>query len=252
MFHVIIPARYGSSRLPGKPLALIGDKPMIQIVYENAIKSGAMSVAVATDDHRIADTVRAIGGDAYITPSEAPSGTERVAMTARMMGLSRDDIIVNLQGDEPFMPPSEIRIVAESALMTQECDMSTLYSRIEEESDLFNPNVVKVVTDSRGFAMYFSRAPIPWYRDGFVSKKIDKRTLSSYKKHIGIYAFRSAFLDRYTSFHDCAQGELESLEQLKALYWGAKIYVAESKCANFHGIDTQKDLDLANQIIRAT
>ncbi|MDF5383077.1 3-deoxy-manno-octulosonate cytidylyltransferase, partial [Vibrio parahaemolyticus] len=185
-FTVVIPSRYASSRLPGKPLADIGGKPMVQWVYEQALQAGAEDVIVATDDERVAKAVSSFGGKVCMTSPHHESGTERLAEVVEKMAIPSDHIIVNVQGDEPLIPPSIIRQVADN-LSGCEAPMATLAVEIDSEEEVFNPNAVKVVADEQGYALYFSRATIPWDRDNFA--KQDKTIANPLMRHIGIYAY---------------------------------------------------------------
>ena len=241
-FKVVIPARYGSSRLPGKPLLKINGKPMVQHVYEQAQLSGAEEVAVATDDARILDMVNSFGGEVMMTSSEHHSGTDRIAEVAEKLGWADDVIVVNLQGDEPCMPPSLIHQVAKDMAEHESADVTTLSSPIVEKSQLFDPHVVKVVTDQQGFALYFSRAPIPWHRDEFA---MDDRPLPEgvgFYRHIGLYAYRVGFLERFTTMPPSPIELAESLEQLRVLWQGGRIHVSLAKENPGHGVDTADDL----------
>lgn len=245
-FTVVIPSRYQSSRLPGKPLADIAGKPMVQWVYDQAIQSGAERVIVATDDARIQSVVESFGGEVCMTSSDHQSGTERLAEVIKKMAIADDHIIVNVQGDEPLIPPSIIKQVANN-LANSIAPMATLAVEITDESEVFNPNAVKVVTDKDGYALYFSRASIPWDRDAWASDpKIVKNALM---RHIGIYAYRAGFINTYISWQPSALEQIESLEQLRVLWYGEKIHVAVAKEAPAAGVDTPEDLELVRKII---
>ncbi len=196
-FTVVIPARYSSSRLPGKPLADIGGKPMVQWVYEQAMQAGADNVIIATDDERVSAAVEKFGGKVCMTSPNHESGTERLAEVVDKMAIPADHIIVNVQGDEPLVPPVIIRQVADN-LAASDAPMATLAVEIESEDEVFNPNAVKVVADERGYAMYFSRATIPWDRDNFA--KQDKAIVNPLMRHIGIYAYRAGFINTYVNW----------------------------------------------------
>ncbi len=198
-FTVVIPARYSSSRLPGKPLADIGGKPMVQWVYEQAMQAGADDVIIATDDERVSAAVEQFGGKVCMTSPNHESGTERLAEVVDKMAIPADHIIVNVQGDEPLVPPVIIRQVADN-LAASDAPMATLAVEIESEDEVFNPNAVKVVADERGYAMYFSRATIPWDRDNFA--KQDKAIVNPLMRHIGIYAYRAGFINTYVLPND--------------------------------------------------
>ncbi|WP_319536592.1 3-deoxy-manno-octulosonate cytidylyltransferase [uncultured Vibrio sp.] len=245
-FTVVIPARYSSSRLPGKPLADIGGKPMVQWVYEQAMQAGAEDVIVATDDERVSAVVEQFGGNVCMTSSNHESGTERLAEVVEKMAIPADHIIVNVQGDEPLIPPSIIRQVADN-LSACEAPMATLAVEIDSEDEVFNPNAVKVVADSRGYAMYFSRATIPWDRDNFA--KQDKTIANPLMRHIGIYAYRAGFINTYINWAPSALEQIECLEQLRVLWYGEKIHVAVAKEAPAAGVDTQEDLEAVRAIV---
>lgn len=246
-FTVIIPARYNSSRLPGKPLADIGGKPMVQHVYERAKQSGAERVVVATDDVRVEAAVQAFGGDVCMTSPDHESGTERLAEVVKLMGIDDDHTIVNVQGDEPLIPASIIAQVAEN-LQSSQAPMATLGVAIEHEAEVFNPNAVKVVTDQNGFALYFSRATIPWDRDAYANepKSAAKQPLM---RHIGIYAYRAGFINTYINWAPSALEKIESLEQLRVLWYGERIHVALAIDAPPAGVDTPEDLEQVRALL---
>ncbi|WP_260258708.1 3-deoxy-manno-octulosonate cytidylyltransferase [Vibrio intestinalis] len=243
-FTVVIPARYQSTRLPGKPLADIGGKPMIQWVYEQALQAGAQRVIIATDDERVEKSAQAFGADVCMTSPDHESGTERLAEVVKLMAIPDDHIIVNVQGDEPLIPPSIISQVADNLAKSQ-APMATLGVEIEDEAEVFNPNAVKVVTDKDGYAMYFSRASIPWDRDNFVDNKVVQPLL----RHIGIYAYRAGFINTYINWQPSALEKIECLEQLRVLWYGEKIHVAVAKEAPAAGVDTPEDLEAVRAII---
>ncbi|MDX1804557.1 MAG: 3-deoxy-manno-octulosonate cytidylyltransferase [Alcanivorax sp.] len=240
-FYVVVPARYASTRLPGKPLADIAGKTMVARVAERCQQSGAAQVYVATDDERIG---AALAGQVPVvmTRRDHPSGTDRLQEVAAQLQLGDDDIIVNVQGDEPLIPPSVINQVAENLAANPACQMATLCEPIELADDLFNSNVVKVVFDQHGRALYFSRAPIPWHRDGFADGGRDI-TGGNWWRHIGIYAYRVAFLHQYVQWPPAALETLESLEQLRAMANGVAIHVAPACEAVPGGVDTPEDLE---------
>ncbi|HIF9075842.1 TPA: 3-deoxy-manno-octulosonate cytidylyltransferase [Photobacterium damselae] len=245
-FTVIIPARYQSTRLPGKPLADIGGKPMVQWVYEQACKSGADKVIVATDDQRVFDVVQAFGGEVCMTRSDHQSGTERLAEVVEKYNLADDHIVVNVQGDEPLIPDTIIRQVADN-LAHKNAPMATLAVEIDHEDEVFNPNAVKVVTDKDGYAMYFSRASIPWDRDHFAQQpaQIHHNLL----RHIGIYAYRAGFINTYINWQPTALEQIEALEQLRVLWYGEKIHVDVAIDAPPAGVDTPEDLEKVRALI---
>lgn len=245
-FTVVIPARYQSTRLPGKPLADIGGKPMVQWVYEQAQQSGAERVIVATDDHRVEQAVQSFGGTVCMTSAEHQSGTERLAEVVALMGIEDDHIIVNVQGDEPLIPPSIIRQVADN-LSSSQAPMATLAVEIDHQDEVFNSNAVKVVVDQEGYALYFSRAAIPWDRDNFALP--DKPIVQPLMRHIGIYAYRAGFINTYIHWQPSVLEKIESLEQLRVLWYGEKIHVAVALEAPPAGVDTPEDLAAVRRII---
>lgn len=246
-FKVIIPARYGATRLPGKPLLDIAGKPMVQHVYERALESGAEQVVIATDSENIAAAVKAFGGEAYVTSEAHQSGTDRIAEVVERLGCAQDEIVVNLQGDEPLMPPAVISQVANNLQHHTQADMATVCTRITTAAELFDPHVVKVVRDEQDMAVYFSRASIPWDRDAFASTTEVLPAGAEHYRHIGIYAYRVGFLQQYTLWPSCALERMESLEQLRAIWNGHRIHVAVAAEVPMAGVDTEKDL----QIVRA-
>ncbi|MDT8867217.1 3-deoxy-manno-octulosonate cytidylyltransferase [Vibrio fluvialis] len=244
-FTVVIPARYQSTRLPGKPLADIAGKPMVQWVYEQAMQAGAERVIIATDDARVEQAVLAFGGTVCMTSPDHQSGTERLAEVVKLMGIEDDHIIVNVQGDEPLIPPSIIRQVADN-LAASQAPMATLAVEISHENEVFNPNAVKVVTDKDGYALYFSRATIPWDRDNFAK---DKTVVQPLMRHIGIYAYRAGFINTYIQWPASQLEKIECLEQLRVLWYGEKIHVAVALEAPPAGVDTPEDLDAVRRIV---
>ncbi|MEI8655860.1 MULTISPECIES: 3-deoxy-manno-octulosonate cytidylyltransferase [Vibrio] len=245
-FTVVIPARYQSTRLLGKPLADIGGKPMIQWVYEQSLLAGAERVIIATDDARVEQAVKAFGGTVCMTSPDHQSGTERLAEVVALMGIEDDHIIVNVQGDEPLIPPAIVRQVADN-LAASNAPMATLAVEIDHESEVFNPNAVKVVTDKDGYALYFSRASIPWDRDNFASE--DKTIVQPLMRHIGIYAYRAGFINTYINWQPSQLEKIECLEQLRVLWYGEKIHVAVALEAPPAGVDTPEDLELVRSIV---
>ncbi|WP_116472804.1 3-deoxy-manno-octulosonate cytidylyltransferase [Zobellella maritima] len=246
-FIVVIPARFSSTRLPGKPLADIHGKPMIQWVVEQAQKSAAHRVVVATDDRRIADALAGLEVEVCMTAADHDSGTERLAEVVEKLALPADEIVVNVQGDEPLLPPELVDQVA-ALLAGSQAPMATLATPIEEAEQLQDPNVVKVVTSSGGHALYFSRAPIPWDRDGMAKAAPD---LSLCLRHIGIYAYRAGFIQRYISLPTSPLEQLEKLEQLRVLWHGEQIALAQARVLPPSGVDTQADLDAIRRLLAA-
>jgi 3-deoxy-manno-octulosonate cytidylyltransferase (CMP-KDO synthetase) len=241
-FKIVIPARYGSTRLPGKPLIPIAGKPMIQHVVERANESGAEEILVATDDPRIADVCRGFGAEAVMTGSEHRSGSERISEVIGLRGWGDDVVVVNLQGDEPAMPAALLDQVARDLAGIADLGMSTLATPIFERATLFDPHVVKVVTDANGYALYFSRAPMPWHRDEFLADREKLPTSVSFLRHIGLYAYRVGFLKRYLAWAPSPLEVAESLEQLRVLWHGERIHVAIAASEPGPGVDTDSDL----------
>ena len=239
-FVVIIPARYASTRLPGKPLVDINGKPMVVHVLERARESGAERIIVATDHPDVARAVEAAGGEVCMTRSDHQSGTERLAEVIEACGFSDDTVIVNVQGDEPMIPPVIVRQVAEN-LAASEAGMATLAVPVHSAEEAFNPNAVKVVTDANGYALYFSRATIPWDRDRFAQSR--ETIGDSFLRHIGIYGYRAGFIRRYVTWQPSQLEQIEMLEQLRVLWYGEKIHVAVAKAVPGTGVDTAEDLE---------
>jgi 3-deoxy-manno-octulosonate cytidylyltransferase (CMP-KDO synthetase) len=248
-FHVVIPARYASTRLPGKPLLDIGGMPMIQRVVSRACASAATEVIVATDDERIAAAVsdpRTPGKRiALMTDPALPSGTDRVAAVAQARGWPDDTIVVNVQGDEPFLPPRLIDQVAGLLDRDRAASVATLATAIESLEDFLDPNVVKVVTAGDGAALYFSRAPIPWTRDGASAGSAGQRDFGDAMRHVGMYAYRVGALRRITAMPPSKYELREKLEQLRALQAGLRIAVAACVEPPGPGVDTEADLQRA-------
>jgi 3-deoxy-manno-octulosonate cytidylyltransferase (CMP-KDO synthetase) len=238
-FVAIIPARFASTRLPGKPLVDIQGKPMVVHVMERALESGADRVIVATDNEQVARAVEAAGGEVCMTRADHHSGTERLAEVIDRYQFADDTIIVNVQGDEPMIPPVIIRQVAEN-LAKSEAGMATLAVPIETAEEAFNPNAVKVVMDAKGYALYFSRATIPWDRERFASSR--EEIGDTFLRHIGIYSYRAGFIRRYVSWEPSPLEHIELLEQLRVLWYGEKIHVAVAKAIPSVGVDTPEDL----------
>jgi 3-deoxy-manno-octulosonate cytidylyltransferase (CMP-KDO synthetase) len=238
-FQVIIPARYASTRFPGKPLADIGGKPMVVHVCERAAKSGAAAVHVATDDERIAAAVRAHGHQAIMTRADHASGTDRLAEAARKLRLKDSSIVVNVQGDEPLIAPRLIAQVARILESKSRASVSTACHAIHDAASLANPNVVKVVLDAEGYALYFSRAQIPHPRE----------PSAICYRHAGIYGYRVAFLKKYSRLKASPLEKAEALEQLRVLWHGYRIAVAVSETEIPPGVDTPQDLEAVRRII---
>ena len=246
-FHVVIPARFASTRLPGKPLLEIGGKPMVVRVAEQAALSGADEICIATDHQPIIAAAQRHGFQACMTRTHHTSGTDRIAEVAELRGWQDDTIVVNVQGDEPLIPPALIRAVAEHLHRHPECAIATACHALHDAAALRNPNIVKAVLDKQGNALYFSRAPIPYPRDAFASQSALPGDLPVLR-HIGIYAYRVSFLRAYSQLAPCALEHFEALEQLRALYHGYKIGVTITDEAPPAGVDTEQDLQLARKI----
>ena len=249
MFHVVIPARFSASRLPGKPLLLIGDRPLIQWVWQCARQSGAATVVIATDDVRIFDAAAAFGADVELTSPEHVSGTDRIAEVVRTKRLSPDDVVVNLQGDEPMMPADVIQQVAKALQATPGADISTALAPVESLSEFLDPNCVKAVRGQDGRALYFSRAPIPWPRDGAVAGR--PTSCVGAWRHIGIYGYRVRSLLQFAAWPPSALELSERLEQLRALergMWIQTIALTESPPG---GVDTPQDLERVRAALAA-
>lgn len=240
-FKVYIPARFAARRLPGKPLLELDGKPLVQHVYERACESGAEEVVVATDDERIKCVAERFGASVCMTSEKHLSGTDRIAEAVRFRKEPPESVIVNVQADEPMMPSSVICQVA-SLAEDSKCDVASVCEPLDG-GQVFDPNVVKVVRDCQDYALYFSRAPIPWSRDDFDRSTETPAFLDRYRRHVGIYGYRAAFLQQFVCYTPAPIEELECLEQLRALYFGAKLAVADAieSCGN--GVDTQVDLD---------
>lgn len=245
-FHVVIPARHASTRLPGKPLLSLAGRPMIAHVYDCAMASGADDILVATDDDRIVSACNAIGAPVVMTSQAHHSGSERLAEVVAIRQWPDDDIVVNLQGDEPLTPYEIIDQVAENLQSHTKASVSTLCAPIHSASQLNDPHTVKVIFDREGYAMYFSRAPIPWERD-VISAETREEPIGW--RHIGIYAYRAGFLRQYKELPPCDLEQIEKLEQLRVLWYGARIHVAEAVANPGHGIDTPEDLKIVEALI---
>jgi 3-deoxy-manno-octulosonate cytidylyltransferase (CMP-KDO synthetase) len=249
--YVIIPARYASTRLPGKALLDICGKPLLQHVYERALESGAQKIIVATDDARIYDAVNGFGGAACMTSGRHQSGTDRIAEVISMLNLSPEEIVVNLQGDEPLMPPGLIKQTAETLIAYPAAAMATACHAITDYDTICSPNVTKVVCDQNGYALYFSHAPIPWPRDMIRTGNAAKlnqplRAL----RHVGLYAYRAGFVSRYAAWPPCPLEQTEALEQLRVLWYGERIAVCEARETPGPGVDTAADLEQVREIFQ--
>lgn len=251
-FNIIIPSRFASTRLPGKPLLDIAGKPMVQHVYERAKKSNAERVIIATDDQRIADVAAGFGAEVCMTSAEHESGTDRLQEVVRKLNFSDQEIVVNVQGDEPLIPPAVINQVALNLANDNQAAIATLVEKITAAEDVFDPNAVKVVLDKNNRALYFSRAPMPWFRDGWSGdglpdsgEALANKPLPSsinYYRHIGIYAYRVKFLHQFVQWPASPLELTEKLEQLRAMENGAVILAEEAIEAIPAGVDTEQDL----------
>jgi len=254
--YIIIPARFDSSRLPGKVLCDIAGKPMIAHVYERALEANVGEVVVATDDERVSKSVCDFGGQVCMTGSSHRSGTERIAEVIDKLSIKDEDGVINLQGDEPLIDPAIIKQVAENLSLYKEASMITVCEPIAVIEDVFNVNINKVVRDHKGYAIYFSRAPIPWYRDGFKPEVIhkDKKLPENfdYYRHIGIYGYLAGFVKKYIAWAPSPIEQIESLEQLRVLWYGEKIHVDIAAGSPGPGIDTPEDLNKIQKLFPQT
>lgn len=243
---VIIPARYASTRFPGKPLAILKGLPMIQHVCHQAAKAETVErVIVATDDNRIAATVKGFGGEVMMTRADHPTGTDRLAEVAERIDA---ELIVNVQGDEPLINPRMIDQAVQPMVDNPKLQMGTLAGRIDAIEDFYNPNVVKVVKDRAGLALYFSRAPIPWPRDLSREELAESLDRVELFRHIGLYVYRRELLLNYPAMPKTPLEALENLEQLRAVESGVKLYVAETEFS-CHGVDTPEDLERVSRLM---
>ncbi len=249
-YIIIIPARYGSSRLEGKPLRDIAGKSMIHRVYEQASKGAAERVLVATDDRRIVDAVEAFGGEAVMTATTHSSGTDRLHEVAEHFGFADDTIVVNVQGDEPLIPPQVIDQVARNLAQRPRLGVATLSEDIATHADFTNPNVVKVVTDANCLALYFSRAAIPWPRDHFQEGLQTLPQASIAQRHIGLYAYRVRTLRQFVRWPVAPLEAVEALEQLRFLWHGEAVHVAQADAPVPGGVDTLDDLQRVTALLR--
>lgn len=243
-FKVVIPARFASTRLPGKPLLQIAGRPMLQFVHDQALGSGAGEVIIATDDQRILDAATGFGAVVRMTSATHESGTERLAEVAAAMGWDDDVVVVNVQGDEPLLPPALIRQVAEGLASNPAAAVATLAYPIKDMDEVSDPNIVKVVLDKDGYALYFSRAPIPCRRDESAGEQAMPAL-----RHIGLYAYRAGFLRCYEGLQISPLEDIEKLEQLRVLWNGMKIHVGIASEMPGHGVDTERDLRRVEKIL---
>ena len=251
MFRIVIPARHASTRLPGKVLRLIAGKPMLQWVFERASAAGAHEVLIAADDARIVRAAQEFGATALLTSAAHASGTDRIAEVARTRGWAGDAIVVNVQADEPLLPPALVRQVAELLAAQREADIGTLATASASLEELMDPNAVKVVTDASGRALYFSRAPIPWNRDGASAGLASQHDAGGARRHVGLYAYRVAALLRLAALPESALERRERLEQLRALEHGLRIVVAEATAPPGPDVNTLADLERVGALLTA-
>jgi len=249
-FRVVIPARHAAARLPGKPLADIAGRPMLAHVFERAAASGAAEVLVATDDARIAAAARAFGAGVEMTSAAHASGTDRLAEVAARRGWPDDAIVVNVQGDEPLIPPANIRQVAELLERDAHADLATLATPVQSLAEFLDTHAVKVVWRDDGHALYFSRAPIPWAREGAPAGLASQREFAGAWRHLGLYAYRVGALLRFAAAPPAVLEQIERLEQLRALALGMSFVVAEAREAPGPGVDTAEDLERVRRLLR--
>ena len=248
-FRIVIPARYASTRLPGKPLADICGKPMIAHVIEQAQKSNAEEIIVATDSKNIVEAVSSLNVRVCLTRENHQSGTERLSEVIEQLGFHDDQILINLQGDEPMMPPVCLNQVAEALEQENRLKMATLCTPLSDIDELFDPHTIKVVRDINHYALYFTRAAIPWSRDCFNQSPRNLPNNQQYQRHIGLYGYRAGFIKQYLQWPSSDIEKTESLEQLRVLYYGEKIKVITAQTPPGPGIDTQDDLNRVRELL---
>ncbi|VAW44890.1 3-deoxy-manno-octulosonate cytidylyltransferase [hydrothermal vent metagenome] len=248
-FTVIIPARFESSRLPGKPLKSIHGLPMIQWTWQQAQQAGADRVIIATESLEVKAVCEAFGAEVCLTGEHHQSGTERIAEVIDKMGVLDDEVIVNVQGDEPMLPPQLIQQVAQGLLSCSTASMATLCEPIEDIETVFDPHAVKVTRNVNQFAINFSRAPLPWSRDTFDSELKTLPNHWHYKRHIGLYAYRAGFVKQYVAWPECDLEQVEKLEQLRVLWHGEAILVLDALCDAGVGVDTHEDLEAVRRLL---
>lgn len=237
-FHIIIPARFASTRLPGKVLLDVAGKPLIQRVYESALQCGAKNIIIAVDDERVREVAKGFGAEVFMTAAHHTTGTDRLSEVAEKLQLPDEDMIVNLQGDQLLNSPAAIHAIVNAMQAYPTAAVTTLCTHIRQENELLDPNIVKVVLDKNGFALYFSRAPIPWDRD----QAVFEFNKSAYYQHVGLYAYRARTLKHYACWDPSPLEELEKLEQLRVLWQGARMHVSVMEEALPPGVDTEADL----------
>src|ERR1700692_2107173 len=248
MFHVVIPARFAASRLPGKPLLIVGDRPLIQWVWQCARASRAASVIVATDDERILDSARRFGADCLMTSARHASGTDRIAEVVRARGFAADDVVVNLQGDQPMMPAAVVREVADALSSRPQIDIATAVAPIRSLAEFLDPSCVKALRAREGEALYFSRAPVPWPRDNATAGRPTR--FAGAWRHVGIYAYRVRSLLQFASWAPTPLETTEKLEQLRALEHGMHIHLVTLAHAPPAGVDTPADLERVRALLQ--
>src|SRR3989338_8251584 len=247
---IVIPAHYGSTRLAGKVLLDIAGKPMVQHVYERAKKSRADQVMIATDDQRVFETAKDFGADIYMTAATHRSGTERASELVDRLKMADDDIVIVLQADEPLVPVVILDQLIDILKQKPDLSVATLCDPIDNMNDVFDPNVTRAVLDKNNFALYFSHAPMPWYRNGFSKEQKELPKDFNYYRHIGIYGYRAAFVRRYIKMPASQIEFVECLEQLRILWNSEKIYVAIAKEKPGPGVDTQEDLNRVRELLK--
>ena len=256
-FKVVIPARFDSSRLPGKVLLDIEGMPMLEHVYQRAVESGAEQIIIATDNEKVREVAEQFGATVCMTRTDHCSGTDRIAEVCEKLDWPDDSIIVNLQGDEPLIDPKLLTLVASNLQQHPDASISTLCTPISTTEELFDPNIVKVVMDHESNALYFSRAVMPWNRDEFATHSINNIPVDMVKdgmghfRHIGMYCYRADFLNAYSKMESCELEKTEALEQLRALWYGHKIQVSIIEEPPGHGVDTEQDLQRVAEMIKA-
>ncbi|MEJ2142459.1 MAG: 3-deoxy-manno-octulosonate cytidylyltransferase [Gammaproteobacteria bacterium] len=249
-FSIVIPARYASTRLPGKPLLDIAGKPMIQHVYERAMESGAKQVIIATDDIKIQQAAEQFNAEVCMTSDKHRSGTERLAEVIDTCNIDDDHIVINLQGDEPLLPPKCLQQVAQALEDNKDASVATLCTHMTSVDEIFDPHAVKVVLDHRQHALYFTRAPVPWDRERFNDEpQLTEEQLSVYRRHIGLYAYRAGFVKKYIELPQTDLEKIESLEQLRVMWHGFSIVVPLAEEVPGPGVDTVEDLENVRNIL---
>lgn len=248
-YQIIIPARYASTRLPGKPLRLLAGQPMLAHVIASARQSAAERIIVATDDQRIADVATALGVECCMTSAVHNSGTERIHEVIETFNIAADTVIVNMQGDEPLMPANCLDQLGQALVQDTHAEMATLSTPIESVEELFDWNVIKLVSDQDSNALYFSRAAIPWDRDAFMQEPRTLTSFAAFHRHIGLYAYRAGFVQQYIGWGSCELEQIESLEQLRVLYHGHKIKVITAEEIPGPGVNNEEELQRAEQIL---